>query len=61
MQTALAEFVAYERARYQELAGSKEAARDGYLGVTIQAAGLVRTARLLARGEVFVPSSVWSR
>ena len=32
-QTALAEFVAYERARYQELAGAKEAARDGYLGV----------------------------
>ena len=35
--------------------------RDGKHGVTIQAAGLVRTARLLARGEVFVPSSVWSR
>jgi 2-methylaconitate cis-trans-isomerase PrpF len=29
--------------------------------VTIRAAGLVRTARLLARGEVMVPASVWSR
>ena len=29
-------------------------------GFTLVSAGVVRTARLLARGEVFVPSSVWS-
>lgn len=28
-------------------------------GLTIKSAGLTRTARLLARGEVFVPKSVW--
>ncbi len=33
--------------------------RDGNHGVTIEAAGLVRTARLLARGEVMVPRAVW--
>lgn len=32
----------------------------GNHGITIQAAGLVRTARLLARGEVFVPRAVWA-
>lgn len=35
--------------------------REGNHGVTIRAAGLVRTARLLARGEVYVPRSVWRR
>ncbi|MBY8974583.1 4-oxalomesaconate tautomerase [Rhodobacteraceae bacterium NNCM2] len=30
-------------------------------GVDINAAGLTRTARLLARGELYVPASVWSR
>lgn len=29
-------------------------------GITLRSAGLVRTARLLARGEVMVPRSVWS-
>ena len=29
-------------------------------GVALRSAGLVRTARLLARGEVMVPASVWS-
>ena len=28
-------------------------------GIDLRSAGLVRTARLLARGEVMVPSSVW--
>ena len=31
--------------------------RDG--GLQIERAGLLRTTRLLARGEVFVPVSVW--
>ena len=30
-------------------------------GIDLRSAGLVRTARLLARGEVLVPASVWSR
>ena len=30
-------------------------------GIDLRSAGLVRTARLLARGEVLVPSAVWSR
>lgn len=30
-------------------------------GIDLRSAGLVRTARLLARGEVMVPASVWSR
>ena len=30
-------------------------------GTEIRSAGLLRTARLLARGEVFIPSRVWSR
>lgn len=34
--------------------------RDGD-AFTVKAAGLTRTARLLARGEVFVPRAVWSR
>lgn len=29
-------------------------------GFTLRSAGLLRTARLLARGEVYVPASVWS-
>ncbi|MEM9754962.1 MAG: 4-oxalomesaconate tautomerase [Pseudomonadota bacterium] len=29
-------------------------------GITLNSAGLVRTARLLARGEVFVPPNIWS-
>ena len=29
-------------------------------GITLNSAGLVRTARLLARGEVMVPKSVWT-
>jgi len=29
-------------------------------GIDLRSAGLVRTARLLARGEVMVPASVWS-
>lgn len=33
--------------------------RDGD-DITLRSAGLVRTARLLARGEVMVPSSVWA-
>lgn len=33
--------------------------QDGNHGVTIEAAGLVRTARLLARGEVMIPGDVW--
>jgi 2-methylaconitate cis-trans-isomerase PrpF len=28
-------------------------------GIDLRSAGLVRTARLLARGEVMVPTSVW--
>jgi 2-methylaconitate cis-trans-isomerase PrpF len=28
--------------------------------VTVNSAALLRTARLLMRGDVFVPSSVWS-
>ena len=32
----------------------------GESGIELRSAGLVRTARLLARGEVMVPSSVWS-
>lgn len=34
--------------------------RDGEDGFEVMSAGLVRTARQLARGEVFVPKSVWS-
>ena len=30
-------------------------------GITLRSAGLVRTARLLARGEVLVPTKVWQR
>ena len=30
-------------------------------GIDLRSAGLVRTARLLARGEVMVPASVWTR
>jgi 2-methylaconitate cis-trans-isomerase PrpF len=30
-------------------------------GIDLRSAGLVRTARLLAKGEVMVPKSVWSR
>lgn len=30
-------------------------------GIDLRSAGLVRTARLLARGEVMVPKSVWTR
>ncbi len=30
-------------------------------GIDLRSAGLVRTARLLARGEVMVPKTVWSR
>lgn len=30
-------------------------------GIDLRSAGLVRTARLLARGEVFVPASVWTK
>jgi len=29
-------------------------------GIDLRSAGLVRTARMLARGEVMVPSSVWA-
>jgi len=32
---------------------------DGPDGFTLNSAGLVRTARLIARGEVMVPSAVW--
>ena len=32
---------------------------NGPDGFKLRSAGLLRTARLLARGEVFVPSSVW--
>lgn len=38
---------------------SMDVAFDGD-AVDVRAAGLTRTARLLARGEVFVPKSVWS-
>jgi len=30
-------------------------------GIDLQSAGLVRTARLLARGEVMIPTKVWAR
>jgi len=30
-------------------------------GITLNSAGLVRTARKLAQGEVFIPSSIWTR
>jgi 4-oxalomesaconate tautomerase len=30
-------------------------------GIDLRSAGLVRTARLLARGEVMIPSKVWSK
>ena len=30
-------------------------------GIDLRSAGLVRTARLLARGEVMIPSAVWSK
>ncbi|WP_108815299.1 4-oxalomesaconate tautomerase [Loktanella sp. Alg231-35] len=30
-------------------------------GIDLRSAGLVRTARLLARGEVMIPASVWSK
>ncbi|MEM7774230.1 MAG: 4-oxalomesaconate tautomerase [Pseudomonadota bacterium] len=33
--------------------------RSGNDGVTIEAAGLVRTARLLARGDLLIPGDVW--
>lgn len=33
---------------------------EGNHGVTIEAAGLVRTARLLARGEIMIPEAAWS-
>jgi hypothetical protein len=32
---------------------------NGPDGFKLQSAGLLRTARLLARGEVFVPAAVW--
>lgn len=35
-----------------------EVAPDGF---TLHSAGLLRTARLLARGELYVPASIWSR
>lgn len=34
---------------------------NGPDGFRLNSAGVVRTARLLARGEVFVPASVWAR
>ncbi|MDT8343998.1 MAG: 4-oxalomesaconate tautomerase [Thermohalobaculum sp.] len=34
---------------------------NGPDGFKLNSAGLLRTARLLARGEVFVPASVWTR
>ena len=34
---------------------------NGAEGFTLNSAGLLRTARLLARGEVMVPASVWDR
>ncbi len=36
-------------------------AESGPEGFRLRSAGLVRTARLLARGEVYVPSGVWNR
>jgi 4-oxalomesaconate tautomerase len=30
-------------------------------GIYLRSAGLVRTARLLARGEVMIPRKVWSK
>ena len=33
---------------------------DGPQGFQLRSAGLLRTARLLARGEVFVPGDVWA-
>jgi 2-methylaconitate cis-trans-isomerase PrpF len=30
-------------------------------GINLRSAGLVRTARLLARGEVMVPAKAWTR
>jgi 2-methylaconitate cis-trans-isomerase PrpF len=32
---------------------------NGADGFALRSAGLLRTARLLARGEVFVPQAVW--
>ena len=29
-------------------------------GITLNSAGLIRTARLLARGEVMIPKSIWA-
>lgn len=34
---------------------------NGLEGFEVKSAGLVRTARLLARGEVFAPGAVWTR
>ena len=52
-----------ERVRIEHPAGEIEVSvsferHDG--GIELRAAGLVRTARLLARGEVMVPASIWS-
>jgi 2-methylaconitate cis-trans-isomerase PrpF len=30
-------------------------------GFTLRSAGLLRTARLLARGDLFIPGGIWSR
>lgn len=34
---------------------------NGPDGFQLRSAGLLRTARLLARGEIFVPANVWKR